>query len=269
MTPTSLRRLALAALAASLLAGCAAVPAPKQNIVLVHGAWMGASSWDGVAADLRGRGFNVVAVELPGHGNDRTPVEQLSLAGYVDAVVAALPADGRSVLVGHSMAGMVIFGVAEKAPARLSKLVYLAAYLPADGDSMYKLSKGDSASLVPKYWTQADPKANSPAGIRSEGIVETFCADCGAAEQALLLKTHRAEAVRPLGTPLKLSAANFGSVPRAYVHTRLDNAVSWPFQQAMLKNAGGAALVIELDSSHAPMLSQPRKLADAIAQAAR
>ena len=259
----------LAALTAALVSGCAGVPPSNRNIVLVHGAWMGASSWDRVADDLRSRGFNVVAVELPGHGKDPTPAEKLTLAGYVDTVVAALPADGRTVLVGHSMAGMVISGVAEKAPARLSRLVYLAAYLPNDGDSMYKLSKGDAASLVPKYWTQADAKNHSPASIRAEGIVETFCADCGPAERAYLAGSHKAEAVRPLGTPLKLSAANFGSVPRVYVHTRRDNAVTFPFQQAMLQKAGGAALVLELDSSHAPMLSQPAKLADAIAAAAR
>jgi pimeloyl-ACP methyl ester carboxylesterase len=128
--------------------------------------------------------------------------------------------------VGHGIAGMVIFGVAELAPARLSRLVCLAAYLPGDGDSMYKLSTGGTASLVPKYGTQADPTAHAAASIRSEGIVETFCADGGAAEQALLLRTHSAEAVWPPGTPLRPSAANFGSVPRAYVHTRRDNAVS-------------------------------------------
>jgi len=269
MTPILTRRGALAAMAALALAGCAGMPAQKQNVVLVHGAWMGAASWDRVAADLRSRGHHVVAVELPGHGNDPTPAEKLSLAGYVDAVVAALPANGKSVLVGHSMAGMVISGVAEKAPARLSRLVYVAAYLPGDGDSMYKLSKGDAASLVPKYWTQADPKANTPASIRAEGIAETFCADCGADERATLTRTHKAEAVRPLGTPLKLTNANFGSVPRAYVHTRRDNAVTFPFQQAMLRKAGGAARVIELDTSHAAMLSQPARLADAIEEAGK
>jgi len=261
---------AACALAAVLaFGGCAVGPGPaSMPVVLVHGAWMGAASWDKVAADLRGRGLQVTAVELPGHGKDATTPDKLSLAGYVDAVAAALPAQGQALLVGHSMAGMVISGVAEKAPERVARLVYVAAYLPRDGDSLYKLAQTDADSRVGKYWHQDDPKAYSPATIKREGIVEAFCADCSAADQRLLLDTHRAEAVPPLGTPLRLSPANFGRVPRVYVHTTRDNAVSLKLQKAMLANAGGAGKVVELDTSHAPMLTMPRQLADVIAAAA-
>lgn len=114
--------------------------ADKPAVVLVHGAWSNASAWDRVAADLRVRGFTVTAVNLPGHGADATPASQLTLAGYADAVQAALPAQGKAVLVGHSMAGMVISAVAERAPEKLASLVYVAAYLPASGQSLYQLS---------------------------------------------------------------------------------------------------------------------------------
>jgi pimeloyl-ACP methyl ester carboxylesterase len=252
----------------AVAAGCAGTPPATTNIVLVHGAWMGAAAWDKTAADLRSRGFKVTAVELPGHGQDNTPPEELSLAGYVDAVIAALPADSKTVLVGHSMAGMVISGVAEKVPDKLSKLVYVAAYLPRSGESLYQISSTDSDSLVGKYWTQANPQAYSPATIRREGIVEVFGADTSAADQQFLVNTHKAEAVPPLGSPVQLTAANFGSVPRMYVHTTQDKAVSYKLQKAMLAYAGGAAKVVEINSSHVPMLSQPKALADAIADAA-
>lgn len=269
----STRRFVLGAAgaAAAMLAGCAA-PTPPGGalpIVLVHGAWMGASSWDRVAADLRSRGLQVRAVELPGHGADPTPADRLTLAGYVDAVLAALPAQGRAVLVGHSMAGMVISAAAERAPERIARLVYVAAYLPQNGQSLYQLSSGDADSRVGRYWTQADPKAYSPATIRADGIVEVFCADCSAADQQALVASHRAEAVPPLGTPVALSSARFGSVPRIYVHTLKDRAVSHGLQQRMLAAAGGAARVVTLDTSHLPMLTQPRAVADVIADAAR
>ncbi len=254
--------------AAVVLAGCAAPGMRGTPVVLVHGAWMGAAAWDKVAADLRGRGLSVTTVELPGHGRDATPPEKLSMAGYIDAVAAALPADGRAVLVGHSMAGMVISGVAEKAPGRVAKLVYVAAYLPKDGQSLYQLSQGDADSQVPRWWRQADPKAYSPAWIDKAGIVDVFCADCGAADQQFLLDSHKAEAVPPLGTPVSLTTARFGSVPRIYVHTARDRAVSLTLQRRMLADAGGAARVVELDTSHAPMLTRPQALADVIADAA-
>lgn len=259
---------ALGALAALFTTGCATPPAPGLPVVLVHGAWMGAAAWDRVAADLRARGLKVTAVELPGHGRDNTPADKLSLAGYVDAVAAALPADGQAVLVGHSMAGMVISGVAEKQPAKVARLVYVAAYLPRNGESLYQLSQGDKDSRVGAWWTQENPKAYSPATIKAEGIPQVFCADCSAADQRELVASHKAEAVPPLATPVALSAARFGSVPKVYVHTLKDNAVSYGLQKTMLANAGGAARVVELDTSHAPMLTMPKALADVIASAA-
>lgn len=265
----SIRRFVLAAGVAMVAAGCAAPGTSRPPVVLVHGAWMGASAWDKVAAELRGRGLRVTAVELPGHGRDATPAEKLSMAGYIDAVAAALPADGRAVLVGHSMAGMVISGVAEKVPERIATLVYVAAYLPRDGQSLYQLSQGDADSQVPRWWRQADPKAYSPAWIDAAGIVDVFCADCSPADQRFLLDSHRPEAVPPLGTPVRLTAGRFGSVPRVVVHTLQDRAVSVGLQRRMLAEAGPAARVVELDTSHAPMLTQPKALADAIADAAR
>ncbi len=272
----SLSKFALTAAAALAIAGCASttpsvpIASSARPVVLVHGAWMGASAWDAVAADLRSQGIKVTAVELPGHGNDTTPADKLSLTGYVDAVLAALPADGSKVtLVGHSMGGMVISAVAEKQPQRFANLVYVAGYLPQNGESLYKISQRDKDSRVGKYWTQADPKNFSPATIKAEGIVDVFCADCSAADQQMLIKTHRAEAVPPLGTPVTLSAANFGSVPRIYVHTKKDNAVSYGLQKDMLQAAGGAAQVHELDTSHAPMLTQPQALARIVAKAAQ
>lgn len=243
--------------------------ATGRDIVLVHGAWMGASAWVRVAEDLRKQGFNVRAVELPGHGADNTPASQLTLDGYVKAVAAALPATGQATVVGHSMAGMVISALAQAEPAKVAHLVYVAAYLPQNGDSLYKLSTMDKDSRVGKYWTQSDPKSYSPASIRAEGIAEVFCQDCSDIDKKWLVETHKAEAVPPMATPVTLSAPNFGKVPRTYVHTSQDMAVSYNLQKAMLAAAGGAQTVATLETSHTPMLTQPQALARIIAQASR
>lgn len=262
--------LAAPALFAGLLGACATPPdTPKLPVVLVHGAWSEAGAWDRVAAELRASGHTMNAVNLPGHGKDDTPVRSLTLAGYADAVVKALPADGKALLVGHSMAGMVISQVAETAPERVAKLVYVAGYLPRDGESLYQLAMQDKGSQVGKYWRQDDPKTYSPATIAREGLIATFCADCVPADQQYLLETHKAEAVPPLATPVKLTAERFGRVPRAYVHTSEDQTVSLGLQKQMLAAAGGGSPVITLKSSHMPMLTQPKALAEAIVAAAK
>ena len=120
---------------------------PMKTFVLVHGAWMGAWAWDDVAAGLRAKGATVVAVELPGHGSDATPLSGANMEAYVAKVLAAVDAAGKPViLVGHSMAGMVVTQVAELRADKIEKLVYLAAYLPKDGQKLLDLALTDTDS---------------------------------------------------------------------------------------------------------------------------
>ncbi len=237
--------------------------AEAKTAVLVHGSWMSAAVWDKTAAFLKKDGYEVLAVTLPAHGEDATPAEKASLKGYVDAVIAAIGERRDVLLVGHSFGGIVISAAAEAVPDKIARLVYVAGYVPKTGESAYSLSQQDKASLVGTYWRQADPAAYSPASIAPEGIVETFCADCAAAEAAALVAQHRAEPVPPLATPVELSAAAFGKVPKAYVVTTMDRTISPDLQKTMLAGAG-ITDTVELSSSHSPMLSMPDKLAAAL-----
>jgi pimeloyl-ACP methyl ester carboxylesterase len=254
--------------AAPLLLATPARAQPRPAIVLVHGAWMGAAIWDRTATALRAQGFEVLTPELPAHGADPMPAAEASLDRYVQAVLAAIGDRRDVVLVGHSFGGIVAAAVAEAAPERLRRLVFLAAYLPASGDSAYSLSQRDPGSLVGRFWRQDDPARYSPASIAREGIVETFCADCGAADAAWLVANHRAEPVPPLATPVTLAAARFGAVPKAYVVTTEDRTLTPGFQRAMLA-AAGITQVAELPTSHTPMLAAPSALAAAIASLAQ
>lgn len=257
-----------AILAMPLLLATPARAQPRPVIVLVHGAWMGAAIWDRTAAALRAEGFEVLAPELPAHGADPTPPEAATLDLYVRAVLAAIGDRRDVVLVGHSFGGIVAAAVAEAAAERLRRLIFLAAYLPASGDSAYSLSQRDPASLVGRHWRQDDPARYSPASLAREGIVETFCADCTPEDAAWLVARHRAEPVPPLATPVTLTGARFGAVPRAYVVTTQDRTLTPDFQRAMLA-AAGVTRVAELPTSHTPMLAAPAALAGAIASLAQ
>src|SRR5450432_611955 len=80
--------------------------AKTQTYVLVHGAWQASWVWEAVRNDLLKNGNKVIVVELPGHGNDNTPAQSLSLDIYRDKVIEAISkADGKVILVGHSMGG--------------------------------------------------------------------------------------------------------------------------------------------------------------------
>jgi pimeloyl-ACP methyl ester carboxylesterase len=108
------------------------------DLVLVHGAWHGAWCWRKMLPDLWSAGHRVFAVNLTGLGA-RTHLfrPDIGLSTHIADVTATLESEelAQAVLVGHSYAGMVITGVADRCPERLSALVYLDAVVPKSGES--------------------------------------------------------------------------------------------------------------------------------------
>jgi len=137
-----------AALATSLLSG-AAFAAEKPTIVLVHGAFEDASVWTQTQTQLKADGYKVLAVNLPGHPSNPLSPDKASLEVYRDAVLKVIDTEmAPVVLVGHSFGGITISAVGEARPEKIKSLVYLAAYLPADGQSLLSLANTDRDSKM-------------------------------------------------------------------------------------------------------------------------
>jgi pimeloyl-ACP methyl ester carboxylesterase len=230
----------------------------SKTIVLVHGAWADVSSWDAVVPLLKAKGDEVITVNLAGHGKDNTPVTDITFQTYVDQVKAAIGDRTNVVLVGHSFAGLVISQVAEEVPAQIKELIFLAAALPHDGDSLLGLAKGDPASHIGKYLTV--DQEHGLAIIAKEGAADIFAADAPQQVQDYIANNVKAEPLAPLATPVHLTEKNFGSVRKVYIHTANDHAISYPAQQYMVKNSK-VDKVYTLQSSHTPFISMPDKLA--------
>jgi len=238
----------------------------KQTIVLVHGAWSDVSAWDAVTPLLEAKGFEVIAVSLPGHGKDSTPFKSINLQSYTDAVKNAIGEKKEVILVGHSMAGVVISQVAEEIPGSIKKLVYLAAYLPQNGQSLLDLAKTDADSHVGKH-LKIDQETAS-AGIANEGAVDIFVADAPANVQQKFAAGVQADPLAPFVTPVTLTNENFGAIEKIYIYTTADHAVSYSLQQAMVKNTK-VEKEYTLASSHTPFISVPVKLADILIEEAK
>jgi pimeloyl-ACP methyl ester carboxylesterase len=113
-----------------------------STFVLVHGAWQTATTWDLVVPMLRAAGHAVAIPLLSGLENDSIPLSpEIGLGTHIDDVNGLLTRENLEdvVLVGHSYAGMIITGVAEHAHQRLSRLVYVDAFVPTDGQSALDL----------------------------------------------------------------------------------------------------------------------------------
>jgi pimeloyl-ACP methyl ester carboxylesterase len=230
----------------------------KSTIVLVHGAWSDHSAWKTVKPLLEAEGFHVLAVNLPGHGSDTTPFTSITLQSYVDAVKSEIGETKNVTLVGHSMAGIVISQVAEDMPGSIKKLIYLAAYLPANGQSLLDIAKKDADSHVGKFL--AIDQATASASINKDGAVDIFVADAPTGVQNHYANGVKPDPLVPFVSPVKLTDGSFGSIDKVYIHTKNDHAVSYPTQQAMVKT-GQVKREYTLISSHTPFFSMPKELA--------
>jgi pimeloyl-ACP methyl ester carboxylesterase len=230
----------------------------SKTFVLVHGAWLAPYSWDAVKKELTQKGQHVIVVELPGHGSDTTPPQNLSIDVYKDKVIAAINGvKGKVILVGHSLAGVVISAVAEQIPDKIETLVYVGAYIPATGQSLLDLANTDPQSLLgPSLIPSADKLT---LDVKHENIINIFCADSSPETQQLLLSKYKPEPAIPFTNKVTLTDANFGKVSKVYIHTLQDHAIGMDLQNRMVATAK-ITKIYSLNSSHTPFLSMPAKL---------
>ncbi len=139
-----------------------------ETFLLIHGAFSGGWTWGKVVPFLEKEGYNVIAPDMPGHGEKRGMApEQVTMQSYIDTISDILDKQPEQViLVGHSMGGMVISQVAEHRPAKIKRLIYVCAFLLKNGESLHSRGGGHHSPLAASY----------------EVFKELMCADCSDAD---------------------------------------------------------------------------------------
>lgn len=247
-------------LSASLLAALA-VPAhaqtmstssdkPPTSVVLVHGAFADGSSWNAVIPLLQKKGLKVVAVQNP----------LTSLEDDVAFTRRVLDAQaGPVVLVGHSWGGTVITQAG--AHDKVEALVYVAAFAPSQGESTL-----DGIKAYPAAPGLANPVA-TPDGfltLSPDTVAKDFAQDVGAAQANLIATTQGA--VRGANFEQKVTDAAWTSKPSWYIVAENDRMIQPEAQRAFAAKI--KATTTALPTSHVPMLSKPKEVAEVIAAAA-
>jgi pimeloyl-ACP methyl ester carboxylesterase len=232
------------------------------RIVLVHGAFGGAWSWEPVIPGLEEAGHTVQAIDLPGSGEDQTPVANVTLDAYAERVCEALASGPPAVLVGHSMGGVVVTQAAARTPEQVETLVYVAAFAPADGQSLLDLTslpEGAGDQVQANIVVDGDPPVATMPETAAR-VVIYGCSSDDAAAQAVARR--RPQPVVPFTQPVQVpddTRSEFERLPRAYVRCLQDLAIPPALQQRM-SAAAGCDPVIELDTDHTPMLSRTKEL---------
>ncbi len=223
------------------------------TFVLVHGHYLGVWAWRDVGMLLESDGHRVIAASLAGMGERAAEADATTgLCRHVAELSDLLEREDLQdvVLVGHSYAGLVIIGVAARAPSRISHLVFLDALLARDGVCLFDLMPGaESAVRTAAGATGVIP----PPDPRSVGLAGE------AAEQA---------------------AARFTGVPLATFTERLDTPgdPAWGMRRTYIKcrrfgltdamaeqvRREPGWTVLELDTDHLPMLTHPAAVVDCL-----
>ena len=231
--------------------------------VLIHGAGHGGWCWDKVVPLLRAAGHNVEAPDLPGHGEDKTPISRVTLQAYTDRVCRVLDAQPEPVvLVGHSMGGIVITQAAESRPEKVGTLVYLTAVLAPSGVSILQTLEGDGATLEDAMArrTMILSADRSYVTFEEGTLAGRFYNDCSEADVARARPLLVPQALAPLQTPIRTTEKNFGRIPRVYIECLLDKAVPPEMQKGMY-TALPCRKVISMHTGHSPFFSAPEDLA--------
>jgi pimeloyl-ACP methyl ester carboxylesterase len=228
-----------------------------SRFVFIHGSWHGAWSWCEIVPRLRAQGHDATAIDLPGHGEDRSPAETVRFEDYVDRTTQALNASPENaILVGHSMGGGVISQVADLNPGRVRALVYVAALIPPGGHSMMSFVGGfDPEYLAQILWA---PDGRT-ARISPEGARDFLYTCCSPEIVELVYARHTPEPITPFETPIAITEATLGSVPRYYIECLRDRVVPIGLQRTMRADIPFAG-VCSLDTDHSPFFSKAEDL---------
>jgi pimeloyl-ACP methyl ester carboxylesterase len=236
----------------------AATDPAKTAIVLVHGAWHGAWCWSRVLPLLRSAGVDIHAVTLTGVGERAHLLSPtINLDTHIQDVIGLIEAEElqRVVLVGHSYAGMVITGVADRLqverPGLLAHLVYLDAALPYPGDSW-------SSHHSPETKQARIDAAQSSAGL-SFPPPDAALFGLADADRDWVNRRQTPQPFRLYQQPLDFDAARVAAVPRTFIDCTQPALATIAPSRVRVRSESGWN-VVEMATGHDPMVSEPAAL---------
>jgi pimeloyl-ACP methyl ester carboxylesterase len=228
----------------------------RPTVVLVHGAFADASSWNGVIERLQAQGVQVTA--------PANPLRGISIdSAYINSFLEQIP--GPVLVVAHSYGGAVITNAATNAN-NVVGLVYVAAFAPDEGDTLGAIASNSKDSVVfptlmpLQYPTGEDQKTAAELTIDPERFHEVFAFDLSVEQTALMAATQRPLSELVFSEPTGVPA--WKNLPSWAVVATGDKVVGTDAVRSMAERAG--ATITEAEGSHVIMMSQPEIVTDVI-----
>ncbi|ORA40353.1 esterase [Mycobacterium branderi] len=238
------------------------------DLVLVHGGEHAADCWDLTVAELNRQAPNlrVLAVDLPGRRGKPTDPATVTIAGWVESVVADIENAGLGdiVIVGHSMAGLTVPGVvARLGSRRIREMILAAAFVPPQGARLVDTLRGPLAPF-----TRRAARRNRPVTIPAVANSFAFCNGMTAEQRRFVLSRICPEYPHVVLERVDRSGLP-DDVPRTWILTEHDRALSVRQQRDCINALGGVDTLIRINTCHDLMVSEPQWLARILVQRCR
>lgn len=230
------------------------------HYLFIHGAWHGSWCWDKISSHLKAKDCRFSTIDLPGRGINPLPFNKITLATHVDHLLKIISSiEEEVILVAHSMGGLIASQVAEEIPHRIKKIIYIAGFLPQNGDSLISLSE--------KYNHKNTPQGividfeNHCISVEKDAIANLFyhCSSKTDIDHAKIASCK--EAYLPFIGTVSLSEKYY-NIPKLYIQCTLDKAITIEAQKSMCERVPCDIKVLETD--HSPFFSEPEKLVNLI-----
>eukprot|EP00249_Psilotum_nudum_P007270 c20439_g1_i1 orf=332-1417(+) len=242
-----------------------------KHFVLVHGGGYGAWCWYKVIALLEETGCKATAIDLTGSGIDFTdPNNITSLAHYIKPLtefLEKLSVDEKVILVGHDFGGACISYAMESFSHNIAKAVFLSAAMVTNGQRAFDIFSPEVVTpddLLPKTQTfiYANGNQSTPTAIEFDKrlLKDLLFNQSPAKDVALATLSIRPIPFAPVLEKLSLTCENYGSVPRYFIQTTEDRALTLAVQENVIKLNPPECVFKLKGSDHSPFLSKPQAL---------
>jgi pimeloyl-ACP methyl ester carboxylesterase len=238
-------------------------------LVLVHGGEHSADCWDLTVDELRRQApeLQVLAVDMPGHGDTPGDLTTVTIADCVRSAVAQIEdaALGEVIVVGHSLAGLTVPGIVAKlGSSRVREMILAASCLPPQGKAIVDTLVGPLAWYVRRAVRLRHPPTTTPSVLSAL----LFCNGMTRTQRRFTLSRMHAEAATIITESVDRSELP-EDVPRTWILTLRDHALFQATQFRSIAALGGVQTVIPVDTCHDLMISEPRLLAEILIERCR
>jgi pimeloyl-ACP methyl ester carboxylesterase len=229
------------------------------DLVLVHGGAHAADCWDLTVAELACQEpkLRVIAVDLPGRGRNPADLSRVTVADWVDSVVTEVEDGllGDVVVVGHSLGGLTVPGVVAKLGTRVREMILATAFIPPQGSSVVDTLGGPLAPLA-----RVGARISQFAAMPRAAARFAFWNGMSREQRRFALSRLYPDSARVITECVDRSNLP-AEVPRTWIMTLRDRALSPRQQRRCIDSLGGVDTLVCIDTCHDLMYSEPRQLA--------